>query len=650
MRKSSSGIFVSFVFCLFFMSSGECAPYGWEVAAISANYSAYQCRPANSFTARKGIIDDDEFLYVSEDFHNFVKDNERNTTSADGELFECHSLGAGPKTSNYCSFDSVVLLGPGHVFLGRTVYSPQAYRCTDSFANNKWEAIALDKCEDSLENVDNTELVVQYINNRNTPVVVKWAAFLDGSYVSVPDSENICSKYMCIDGYTVENGKCVKSSVETSDNEKTKSENQTNKANNDSAEIIPVLGDACAKSDLPQYATSGVYVNNGVSIVCAATSCQSGTYLVVNSSGTIQGWCVASTYCKDGTKLNIINGTQTDLQCLSQDQNQEETAATTETESSEQQTVDNRSECERGIAGYVFFEGICMPEYQKNQIEQQRKAKELTGLKSSIDVYADKIAQIEAAHTGDKVTVWKNEEGKFNTSRLLSDSLAGVALGTVGGLVVNKVVKNNNIETGFDEIGCAIDGEKIANFDDTFVISGAVDKNGCVGNNYGYSNVYVWASRYGDGADYSRMVEDVANPDNNACWVRVDIESDNAKIQVSDIPSRWFMVGQQITCGNWTNRDVLRQRALDARKSARTWATVGGAVGGAGVGVGVMELFGNRLIGGKVMGQKALDEAELLYSQMSEGEREEYRNSSEQIEALCNELHAKGGTHAACGD
>lgn len=215
---------------------------------------------------------------------------------------------------------------------------------------------------------------------------------------------------------------------------------------------------------------------------------------------------------------------------------------------------------------------------------------------------------------------------------------------------MNKVVKDKHVETGFEEIGCAIDDERIADFDDVFVINGAVDKNECVGNNTGYGNVYVWASRNSDGSDYTRMVEDVSNPDNNACWVRVDIESDNPNIRVSDVPSRWFIVGQQITCGDWTDRNTLRQRALDARKSGRTWATVGGAVGGAGVGVGIMELFGNRLIGGKVMGQKALDEAELLYSQMSESERREYATAIEKIDELCADLHARGGTHSACGD
>ena len=88
-------------------------------------------------------------------------------------------------------------------------------------------------------------------------------------------------------------------------------------------ENLPEIGEACKNMDLPQFATAGVYINNGVSVVCAATECKSGTYLVLNSSGVSQGWCVASTYCtNDGEHLNIIDGTKTDLQCVSDANNE----------------------------------------------------------------------------------------------------------------------------------------------------------------------------------------------------------------------------------------------------------------------------------------------------------------------------------------
>lgn len=143
------------------------------------------------------------------------------------------------------------------------------------------------------------------------------------------------------------------------------------------------------------------------------------------------------------------------------------------------------------------------------------------------------------------------------------------------------------------------------------------EKFACINNNIGVGNTFVWASRYSNINNYASMVEDVDEPANNTCFVRVEIKSDDSKVSVSDIPAKYFEMGQTITCGSWADESALEKRILDAKKSARTWGTVGGAVGGAALGVGAMELFGNKLIGGSVQGQKALSENERLYSQMA---------------------------------
>ena len=67
-----------------------------------------------------------------------------------------------------------------------------------------------------------------------------------------------------------------------------------------------------------------------------------------------------------------------------------------------------------------------------------------------------------------KTSVWKDEEGKFNTSRLVSDSIAGVVLGTVGGVVTSNVVKKNQVEDGFEDIKCTIGGQTVAEWGDQF--------------------------------------------------------------------------------------------------------------------------------------------------------------------------------------
>lgn len=144
------------------------------------------------------------------------------------------------------------------------------------------------------------------------------------------------------------------------------------------------------------------------------------------------------------------------------------------------------------------------------------------------------------------------------------------------------------------------------------------EKEICLSNNIGVGDTFVWASRYRNTNNYATMLEDTEEPDNNVCFVKVEIKSSDAKIKTNDLETKYFPMGANITCGSWIDEEMLRQRIMDAKKSARTWATVGGVVGGAGIGVGAMELFGNRLIGGKVEGQKAknLDDIDVMRSKM----------------------------------
>ena len=145
------------------------------------------------------------------------------------------------------------------------------------------------------------------------------------------------------------------------------------------------------------------------------------------------------------------------------------------------------------------------------------------------------------------------------------------------------------------------------------------ERNACINNNIGVGNTFVWASKYSNTSDYASMNEDIDHPENNVCFVRVELRSDDAKISVSDVPAKYFMWGENIECGSWTSEKEMEKRILDAKKGARIGGIVASTVGGAGLGVGAMELFGNRLIGGKVMGQKSedLSKEELYVSQLN---------------------------------
>lgn len=157
------------------------------------------------------------------------------------------------------------------------------------------------------------------------------------------------------------------------------------------------------------------------------------------------------------------------------------------------------------------------------------------------------------------------------------------------------------------------------------------EKNACINNNIGVGNTFVWASRYSDTSNYASMVEDIETPENNVCFVRVELKSDDeSRISVADFGPKYFVWGQEIECGSWANRNELEKRILDAKKGNRVAGIVASSVGGAGLGVGIMELFGNRLIGGRVEGQKDMSGPVLLKSQLltlkEKGQMQDYND------------------------
>ena len=150
------------------------------------------------------------------------------------------------------------------------------------------------------------------------------------------------------------------------------------------------------------------------------------------------------------------------------------------------------------------------------------------------------------------------------------------------------------------------------------------ERNACMSNNgWGMGNTFVWASRYSNTSNYASMVEDVENPENNVCWVLVGLRSNDGRVNMSDMPTKYFEMGTNITCGSWVDESLVEKRILDAKKTARTLATVGGAVGGAGIGVGAMELFGNKALSNingleGLEGQKNLADDEVFVAQLEE--------------------------------
>lgn len=87
--------------------------------------------------------------------------------------------------------------------------------------------------------------------------------------------------------------------------------------------------------------------------------------------------------------------------------------------------------------------------------------------RARIESYAKNIRDT-AGSVG--TSVWKDKKGNFNTARLASDSIAGVVLGTAGGLITSHVIKKNQLKGGFEDIKCTIGGQVVAEYGDDFAV------------------------------------------------------------------------------------------------------------------------------------------------------------------------------------
>lgn len=99
---------------------------------------------------------------------------------------------------------------------------------------------------------------------------------------------------------------------------------------------------------------------------------------------------------------------------------------------------------------------------QKQQSSDAERIKQLTATVDSAYASLQTLTK--------NLSVWKNTEGNFNTARLVSDSAAGVVLGTVGGVVTATLVKKNQIKKGFESIQCTVGGQTIGGYGDQIKI------------------------------------------------------------------------------------------------------------------------------------------------------------------------------------
>ena len=115
---------------------------------------------------------------------------------------------------------------------------------------------------------------------------------------------------------------------------------------------------------------------------------------------------------------------------------------------------------------YEYRNGKCVK--TKDAVDREAAAKLTADQNASRGKITTLSTTLKEMQEGFKVTVWRNEDGTFNTTRLASDSIAAVVLGTTGGLVTSHVVKKNQVNKGFDDIQCTVGGQSVAGWGDEF--------------------------------------------------------------------------------------------------------------------------------------------------------------------------------------
>lgn len=122
------------------------------------------------------------------------------------------------------------------------------------------------------------------------------------------------------------------------------------------------------------------------------------------------------------------------------------------------------------VCGIVTLEGVVpnsVPVKIKSNNDAPSVIVDTVEITKNIGEIADDLKKMESKFEKSR---WKTASGNFNGARLASDSVAGVVLGTAGGLITSHVIKNNQIKGGFEDIQCVINGQIVSEYSDEFVV------------------------------------------------------------------------------------------------------------------------------------------------------------------------------------
>lgn len=404
--------------------------------------------------------DDDEFLYETEDQFLLTKQGFINTgeqTSGSGRGYECDDI-----NSPSCTVGEVIDMPAEHVFKGVVIPNARRYQCQMA-GDDKWVVVDDNTC--STKGFGDI-LVGKCVPDPDGNSCRSLTA-IDCSGYELTDVNGtvfngicrdgpkfVCKAIECREGMRADNGICVFDVVQ----DKQEEEQETTATT--SASVVKnscvqsrcggLTGEKRAECITCCYVPSSTAVWNGEICKCADDSLTFNPSSLMCESGTVE--TKVSEYTCDILKMQLLSDWKIKY-------------------------ADN-TEISNQISALISYCGNTPVKVQFDDLFASLQA--LIGEADTAQLSANQgtsrtnilnaISKLDKLSSGFKTSVWKDEEGKFNTSRLLSDSVAGVVLGTAGGLITSSVVKKNQVENGFEDIQCTVGGQVVAGWGDQFQV------------------------------------------------------------------------------------------------------------------------------------------------------------------------------------
>ena len=394
---------------------------------------------------------DNEFLYETEYEFKLSKQgyiNSGKKNSGDGHAYECDMGKSGG-----CGRLDVVTMAPGHIFEGQVIDREVKYQCKNpGIVDNRWVVVEDGICHTKgFGDIAVGDCVTDGTGGCKKLTEVDCSGY-DKTDVTGIEFKGVCFEgplFRCVAtkcraGMTVDkDGKCVASAMPVEPTPPTKPVKPVAGKCHPSVCTSELCKACCAKPSTETIWTPSV--NKCVCVNGGDFVQEGGAWNCKASNNQLKYECDSLLMAKVAswkTKCADFADVLTDIAAL------ETYCANTPAKDTFLRLYD---ELKGGV------DTMCVGKKVLLIGEAQQKVQKAIG-----DLRAS-VADLE-------VSKWKTEEGKFNTARLASDSIAGVVLGTAGGLITSSVVKKHQVEDGFEDLNCTIGGQTVAGWGDEFTV------------------------------------------------------------------------------------------------------------------------------------------------------------------------------------